>query len=675
MTQELAEVLSASESQAGVATWLSGVRLVAIGDSVSLSMATEVLGQFGAALTRVDKVADVPNDADIVLVDRIESGSRAFGSPADYARSVAEVNRSVWVTVSAYGLGDDRAAARASEVTMLAAGGILGHTPGPQGAPPTIPAGSVALKLVGNVLVMAALHGLHEFRSGRRPVHLDLSGQGAIIATGLALEMSHALNDCPSGGGTARYGAPSGFFPCRDGSVYVLVLEQHQWAGFRGVLSPALDAIATIEDASERPDEVNSALERWTSTRSAAECESTLQIAGVPCTTVHSIESFLKAAAAAGRPVSAGDPLPAAIRVSDDVAAEPRRHIPLTELKVLDAGHVLAVPLAASWLGAMGAQVTKVEDPERLDIYRRRGPFAKGIAGLNRSAYFNHLNFSKRTIDLRVDPEGVSVDIEPYDVVMHNLSPHRADLLGVDPGHVCQAATPKMSLASSGFGRTGTWSEYRAYGTTIHAFAGLISATRNARGEMSGIGTPWADPLASVAATIWVLAWSLSPEKHRSIAVDVSMAESLAAHITDQIGVDPESNYLPTEFGGDFFISTPSGSLLALTIETAQEAQTFAQLIGTSVPLVSRRGQRFDVPLGDLYELSDAEIERLLQAGGLRASLVYEASTLARDQRLFDSEVFQFVESATLGRYPIAGLPWSEMGAPKRPLTAAPEHV
>lgn len=673
MTQELAEVFSAAEPRTGVSSWLAGVRVVAVGESVALATAIGVLGQFGATLTRVAGIADVPETADLVLVDRM--GTTAFGKPVEYVRRVGEFNRSVWVTASAYGLGDPRAASMASEVTLLAAGGILGHTPGPDGLPPTIPAGEVALKLVGNVIVVAALNGLQEFRSSGKPVHIDLSGQGAVIATGLSLEMSHALNDCPSEGGTARYGAPTGFFPCRDGSVYVLLLEQHQWVGFRDVLSPALDHIETIDEAAERAVEVNDALARWTSDRTVAECERILQNAGAPATTVHTIESFLEAAEVAGRPIGAAAPLPAAVQLFDEAAA-PRDHVPLSELKVLDAGHVLAVPLAAAWLGAMGAQVTKAEDPSRLDIYRRRGPFAKGVSGLNRSAYFNHLNFSKRGIDITVDSEGSSLDIEPFDVIMHNLSPHRAALLGVDPSSVGHASgAPKLSFASSGFGRTGAWQEYRAYGTTIHAFAGLISATQNARGEMSGIGTPWADPLCSVAAAIWTLAWSLAPGKERSMSVDVSMAESLAAHLMGQIGVDPANNYVPGEFGGDFFLRLPdSGSDLAVTIESAQDAAAFVQVVGSAVPEVIRRGQRFDLPSGPLSGLSDQAVEAHLQRAGLRASLVYNTRALARDQRLYDSEVFQFVESSALGRYPVTGLPWSHVGEKKRPLTAAPER-
>src|SRR5205085_6533120 len=117
----------------------------------------------------------------------------------------------------------------------------------------------------------------------------------------------------------------------------------------------------------------------------------------------------------------------------------------LTRLRVLDAGHVLAVPLATSWLGAMGAQVTKLEDPARLDVYRRRGPYVGGISGLNRSAYFNQVNYCKTGLDVTFGADGSSLSLEPFDVVVHNLSPHRARAVGVDAASVMARDDVKLS--------------------------------------------------------------------------------------------------------------------------------------------------------------------------------------------------------------------------------------
>src|SRR5260370_40583202 len=67
-------------------------------------------------------------------------------------------------------------------------------------------------------------------------------------------------------------------------------------------------------------------------------------------------------------------------------------------LRILELTHVLAGPIVGSLLGAMGADVVRLEDERRLDIYRRTGPFADGIAGLERGAYFAVANFSKRSV-------------------------------------------------------------------------------------------------------------------------------------------------------------------------------------------------------------------------------------------------------------------------------------
>lgn len=667
-------------------SWLVGIRVVTSGDTPALRMAGGILAQFGAHVEHLDAAGrDLTNPYDVVLVDRIEAAPAAAGLPlgdiAEYLDFVTHTNRTVWITASAYGLADERAEAFASEITILAAGGILGHSPGRDQDPPTIPAGSIGLKLIGNVIAMAALHGIHKFRATGEPVHIDLSAQGSLVATGLALEMGHALAGCPDAGGSARYGAPTGFFSCRDGSVYVLVLEQHQWVGFRSVLGSVLDSIPTLESARQRADEVNAAMTAWSSTRTTDECERILQGVGVPCTIVNTVERFIERSSGSGRPF---DPTaPEAATLPAEFSVSPRRRhndrdakpIPLSELRVLDAGHVLAVPLAAAWLGAMGAQVVKLEDPERLDIYRRRGPFAAGVQGLNRSGYFNHLNFCKSSLDMRGDSSGSVLDAEPYDVVMTNLSPHRAKNIGVGSESIAATGTTTMHLASSGFGLTGERAGYRAYGTTIHAFSGLIAATRNARGEMAGVGTPWADPLASVTITTWVLAWTLAPKRTENVSVDISMAEVMATHLADLIGRPPEENYRPAAAGGDVFIRLAEPQrFIALTLRDERDVKVFESVSGGPLPALHHRGQAITLPEGPLSALGEEQLEARLRSAGLRACRTYTAHDLAADRRLHDAELFQTVRSSALGNYVTTGLPWRFVGCAKAPLTAAPER-
>ncbi|QHE73424.1 CoA transferase [Rhodococcus sp. WAY2] len=659
--------------------WLGGVHVVQVGRSAALQVAGAALGQLGAAVKQVATLRDVDTNADVVLVDRIERPAVLpdghVPTADEYLEFVAANNNAVWVTASAFGLTNVRSNMFASDLTLLAAGGILGHSRIGDEFAPTVPPGTVALKLVGHLTVAAALHGIHARRAGKGPVHADLSAQAAIIATGLSLEMAHALSRCPDEGGSARYGAPSGFVDCRDGAVYVLVMEEHQWRAFRSVMGSSLESVTTLEDARKQPDHVNSQLATWASTRTAQECEEVLQGAGVPCTAVNAVDTFAERSRALGRNFDLSGPdctvLPAQIaEVPKENGANSggRR---LSDLRVLDAGHVLAVPLAGAWLGAMGAQVAKLEDLDRLDVYRRRGPFVDGTPGPNRSAYFNQLNFCKRPLQFSGGDSPRAVDLASFDVVMENLSPHRARAIGVDDTSVLAQPSPKLLLSSSGFGRTGAWAGYRAYGHNIHAFAGLVNATKDARGGMGDIGTPWADPLTSVILVTWTLAWCLADSHTSSLALDISMAELVAVQIAELAGPDAVDPYAVRESETEFFMREHAGGrLLAITLRSDQERARFETTTGVRVPLIDRR-----VPLID-QESTDPDgrdLEQALLEQGLAVSVVHTSAGLVRDEFVRDAELFRSVESPSVGRYKVTGLPWTFVGDEVPPLRPAPE--
>ena len=651
--------------------WLRELTVRIDGVSPTLDVAARVMTQLGA---RVVTGADDLGSPDVVLVDRIGAASDipgvAHASAEEYLAHVARTNQAVWVTATAFGLSTARADDVASDLTLLADGGILGHSRIGAEWAPTVPPGDLALKVTGYVMVVAALHAHHAFRAQNTAIHVDVSARDSVIATGLTLEMAHALSNCPDEGGSARYGAPSGFFECADGSIYVLVLEQHQWQAFRSALAPLMDSIETLVDARDNADLVNQKLASWTADRTVEECERLLQDAGVPASQVNSLASLATRARAAGRPVDldAPDaaPLPAQLFEPEESIPGPSGVIPLDRLRVLDAGHVLAVPLAAAWLGAMGAAVTKLEDPERLDIYRRRGPFANGQAGLNRSAYFNQLNFSKERLELKVGHAEARLDLDEYDVVVHNLTPRRSKAVGVDLREALLTSSPTLAIASSGFGGTGPWANYRAYGHNIHAFAGLVAATRDARGEMGDMGTPWADPLTSVGIATWVLAWSLDPGERPTVAVDISMAELTAAQIGNLGALSVDEIYAPAPVGGHFFIRTADGTLLAVSLRSDTEVAHFESVVGT-FPSVVGFAQELDFPN------LPADTQSRLREVGIPVAPVVTAHDIAHDEEIRDTGLFAAVTSSALGEYEVTGLPWTFVGEPRIAANAAPE--
>ncbi|HTM73764.1 MAG TPA: CoA transferase, partial [Pseudolabrys sp.] len=73
------------------------------------------------------------------------------------------------------------------------------------------------------------------------------------------------------------------------------------------------------------------------------------------------------------------------------------RRGPLSGVKVIDLTHMLAGPYCTWLLGALGADVIKVEMPGRGDFTRSIAPFAN-----ERSVYFCSVNRNKRSITLNL---------------------------------------------------------------------------------------------------------------------------------------------------------------------------------------------------------------------------------------------------------------------------------
>ncbi|KDE97351.1 hypothetical protein Y900_029330 [Mycolicibacterium aromaticivorans JS19b1 = JCM 16368] len=99
-------------------------------------------------------------------------------------------------------------------------------------------------------------------------------------------------------------------------------------------------------------------------------------------------------------------------------------------LTVLELGHVIAAPFAASLIGDFGAQVIKIEDPGSGDMLRRSGPRKDGVPLWWKSAARNK---SSVAIDLRL-PEGqalVRKMVERADVVIENFRPGTLERWGL----------------------------------------------------------------------------------------------------------------------------------------------------------------------------------------------------------------------------------------------------
>ena len=154
---------------------------------------------------------------------------------------------------------------------------------------------------------------------------------------------------------------------------------------------------------------------------------------------------------------------------------------PLVGLRVIDLTHGIAGPFCTKLLSDFGADVVKVERPEKGDYARTMGPFPQDVPHPEKSGIFLFLNTNKRgiTLDLKT-PAGVEALkrlAKDADVLVESYRPGVMDRLGLGYD-VLKAINPNLIVTSvSNFGQTGPYKDYRASELTLFAMGNRMTAS------------------------------------------------------------------------------------------------------------------------------------------------------------------------------------------------------
>ena len=178
---------------------------------------------------------------------------------------------------------------------------------------------------------------------------------------------------------------------------------------------------------------------------------------------------------------------------------------PLVGMLVIDFSRVIAGPFASQFLGDLGADVIKVEEPGTGDPSRKNPPFAGG-----ESHYFMAFNRNKKSVALDLKkPAGkqAALDlINRADIVVENFRPAVMKKLGLDYDTV-KITNPRLVYCSiSGFGREGPLRDVPAYNEVVQAISGIMSMNGEENGPPMKLGVPIGDLGGALFAVIGVLA-------------------------------------------------------------------------------------------------------------------------------------------------------------------------
>ncbi|MGH7814202.1 MAG: CaiB/BaiF CoA transferase family protein [Candidatus Binataceae bacterium] len=185
--------------------------------------------------------------------------------------------------------------------------------------------------------------------------------------------------------------------------------------------------------------------------------------------------------------------------------------LPLEGLRVCDFSWVWAGPYCTLQLAHLGAEVIRIETQTRPCVTRMLPPWPGGVFnGLNKSGYYNQYNQGKKSIALNFKhPEAREAAwrlVKQSDIVVNNFAAGVIDRLGFGYEAVRKARPDVIMITMSGYGDTGPYKDYIAYGPVQVPLSGLSAMTGFPGMRPMHAGLSYADPNAGIHGAFAIMA-------------------------------------------------------------------------------------------------------------------------------------------------------------------------
>lgn len=681
---------------------------------------------------------ELARDADVLLLDLPPSRLEAL--ELDWAHLEAVNPRLVLTCISPFGQTGPYRDFQGTDLTAYHAGGLGRETPYNQvsdleNEPPLVGGGFQSEFLTGWTAAACTMAAL---------AWRDVSGRGQSVDVSAVEAVANMLRISLAGvsytGRLVIQRRKNGFAwiqPCKDGHVSLSPFGfDHWWQRFKKMAGGAewvdLEIFGTILSRLQNSDAVELMTNEWLADRSKHEVFRLALEHGVPGFPVHSMREVLEAEQlrergffvevehpVAGRFRQPGAPFrmsrnpwrirrpaprlgehqgerfadrpaasapaaaaPGAARVGDaKPAVDPKRR-PLEGIRVVDFGWILAVPHATAWLGALGAEVIRVESRARLDLVRvLPGTAADGQIGLNRSGGFNGISYSKKSLTLNLaTPRGCELAralVEKADVVTENFTPGVMARLGLDYASLSALKQDLIMLSGSPLGQTGPHRGATGWGPNTQSFAGLPFLTGYRGGPPVGLGGFYPDFMIGVT-----MAFALMAALHQRARtgegqyVEFAMAETVASMIPDALldyawnGREPErkGNRHPSMAPHGVYPARGEDSWVAVAVRSDDEWLALCRVLGADAwtrdaefrQLAGRLRRQDELDAGLAAwtrERTHLEAMQALQAAGVPAAPCLDALELVQDPQLRARGFMVEIDHPEVGRRTVAGIP------------------
>ena len=373
------------------------------------------------------------------------------------------------------------------------------------------------------------------------------------------------------------------------------------------------------------------------------------------------------------------------------MSRRPEHAGPLEGVRILDLTRVLSGPYCTMILADQGAEVIKIEIPQRGDDARHVGPpFREG-----ESAFFISVNRNKKSITLNLKSKrGVEILkalARSADVLIENYRPGVAERLGIDYATLCEENPSLVYCSISGFGQTGPYRDRPGYNFTVQALSGVMTVSGEPDAEPHPVGISLGDIPAGIYAAFSVSAALLQRTKTgKGQQIDIGMLDALVSMMEyplTRYGMTgecppPIGRYNPaiTPFGvldtADVPIVVAAGNdkLWSIFCGVLERDDLLSEPKYETNPLrTEHRDELYAELANTLRERSAEEWLTLLVEAGIPAARVNTVEDVFLDPQVRARGMVQSVQQPRAGEVDVAGSPVKFGGNTPRAFDPAPE--
>ena len=220
------------------------------------------------------------------------------------------------------------------------------------------------------------------------------------------------------------------------------------------------------------------------------------------------------------------------------------RTMPLSDVRVVELGQLLAGPFCGQVLGDFGAEVIKVEDPRHGDpmrLWGREKPYGKSL-------WWPVVARNKKSVTCDLRTEGgqdlVRRLVRHADVLLENFRPGTLERWNLAPEQLWELNPRLIVTRVTGFGQSGPYSSRAGFGSIGEAMGGIRYVTGSADEPPSRAGISLGDSLAALHAAIGTLVALHERERSgRGQVVDAAIYESVLAMMESMLPEWQQTRY------------------------------------------------------------------------------------------------------------------------------------